>query len=121
MASAIPKLTEVLATVHRSGRVLELRMNTPQNLNCFTPTKCESATNANATCPADVQTGYVGRRRVSLTARKLSRACGMRGTRRISTLLFCEKRNELMGRTLIAAPARDASSPLAPRSTASTG
>lgn len=38
---ALPKLTEVLVNVHRSGRVLELRMNTPQNLNCFTPTKCE--------------------------------------------------------------------------------
>lgn len=38
-AARLPKLTEVLATVHRAG-VLELRLNTPENLNGMTVKKC---------------------------------------------------------------------------------
>ncbi|WOO84206.1 Enoyl-CoA delta isomerase 2, mitochondrial [Vanrija pseudolonga] len=37
-AARLPKFTEVLATVHRSG-VLELRLNTPENLNSMTVKK----------------------------------------------------------------------------------
>lgn len=38
--SVLKQLTEVLATVHK-GHILELRLNTPKNLNAFGGTKCE--------------------------------------------------------------------------------
>jgi len=37
--NVLPKLKEVLATLHRNG-ILELRLNTPKNLNAFGPEKC---------------------------------------------------------------------------------
>lgn len=37
---ALPKLKEVLITLHRNG-ILELRLNTPATLNSFGPEKCK--------------------------------------------------------------------------------
>lgn len=36
---ALPELKEVVITPHPNG-ILELRLNTPQNLNAFGPEKC---------------------------------------------------------------------------------
>lgn len=40
---ALPKLDQVLITLHPNG-ILELRLNTPKNLNAFGPEKCEQCT-----------------------------------------------------------------------------
>lgn len=42
MALRALKLTEVLPKLHPSG-ILELRLNTPKNLNAFSGVKCEWA------------------------------------------------------------------------------
>lgn len=38
-ALKLPKLSQVAVTLHRTG-ILELRLNTPENLNSFGPEKC---------------------------------------------------------------------------------